>query len=156
MIGPFHGGHCDDVNVSMAYSSMTIDANDWTIHVAPQPVYDHISGPHRRIDLSLHLKVAEATVVAPHGILGQAYDGDGLAVNGRQDVYPASGEFTTSAMAEGAIEGTADDYEMASPFEYTFRYTRFGLKSASPRDASQFKRLKTMSRCGTNLVSAAE
>lgn len=156
LIGPFHGGYCDGVNVSMAYSSMTVDAGDWTIKVAPQPVYEHISGPRRRIDLSLHLNVPESTLVAPHGILGQAYDGDGLAVNGRQDTYPASGEFTTAAMAEGAIEGTADDYEMASPFEHDFRYARFGLKSAAPRDASRFKRVKTLSRSGTNVISAAE
>ena len=78
------------------------------------------------------------------------------APNGRQGVYPASGEFTTSAMAEGAIEGATDDYEMTSPFEYKFRYVRFGLQSASPRDVSKLKRVKSRTIGGTNLVRRSD
>ena len=33
------------------------------------------------------------------------------------DTYPDAGTFTTSAQAEGAIEGTADMYEVFSPFD---------------------------------------
>ncbi|EOD06734.1 hypothetical protein EMIHUDRAFT_372180, partial [Emiliania huxleyi CCMP1516] len=45
---------------------------------------------------------------------------------GKQDVYPESGRIATSAMAEGAIEGTAGMYEVASPFATAFAFSRFG------------------------------
>ena len=44
---------------------------------------------------------------------------------GQVDVYPWSGSFQTSAMAEGAIEGVASMYEMPSPFETRFAFSRF-------------------------------
>merc|ERR1712060_604263 len=55
-----------------------------------------------------------------------------------KDVYPAQGEYTTNAMAEGAIEGDASQYEMPSPFATSFAYSRFGLESAPPRNTSKF------------------
>jgi hypothetical protein len=44
---------------------------------------------------------------------------------------------TTSAMGEGAIEGVAADYEMASKFATHFKYSRYGLTEAKPRDISK-------------------
>jgi len=41
------------------------------------------------------------------------------------DVYPEEGRFTTSAMAEGSIEGDAAMYEVASPYETRFAFSRF-------------------------------
>ena len=48
--------------------------------------------------------------IAPHGIIGQSFDGSMIAVSGKLDDYGDRPEFTTSAQAEGAIEGTAADY----------------------------------------------
>ena len=49
--------------------------------------------------------------VAPHGLIGQTYDGDGLGVIGKTDDYKTRDNVvTTSAMGEGAIEGDASDY----------------------------------------------
>ena len=157
-LGPFHRAQCDDVNATMAYSSLTVETGDWTIKISPQPVHDRISGPLRRIDVSLQLNVPEGAMpVAPHGILGQAYDADGLAVSGNQDVYPKTGEeFTTSAMAEGALEGTADDYLMDSPFAFQFPYARFGSARAYPREHSGFRRTSHAQSGATTLTSAAE
>ena len=47
-----------------------------------------------------------AARVAPHGLLGQEFDG--LHIDGKRDDYvpDAEGIFTTSAQAEGAIEGS--------------------------------------------------
>ena len=61
------------------------------------------------------------------GLLGQSFSGDGKR-DGKRDVYPAAGRFTTSAMAEGAIEGTAAMYEVASPHATDFAFSRFDAK----------------------------
>ena len=60
--------------------------------------------------------------VAPHGLLGQTFDGDGVAIDGAIDDYSAK-EVVTKAMGEGAIEGVAADYELpsASPFSTKFK-----------------------------------
>ena len=89
------------------------------LDVAFQPLYD-----------------VERDVVAPHGIIGQAYDGDELAVDGKMDTNRA-GETTTEAQAEGAIEGTWEDYIVPTPFSTDFKYSRFDAKSAQPRDVAK-------------------
>ena len=76
--------------------------------------------------------------VAPHGLLGQGFDGDGVPLNGRQDTYTKKArgfsELTTHAAAEGAIEGTIEDYRLPSPFATAFRYSRFDAKGAVARE----------------------
>merc|ERR1719424_2671978 len=81
--------------------------------------------------------------VHPHGIIGQAWDGDGLAVDGETDKFPAfrpspdaAAEFTTTAMAKGAIEGVPSDYKMPSAYMTAFKYSRFGVTKAPPRDVA--------------------
>ena len=49
-------------------------------------------------------------------------------------------EMTTSALAEGAIEGSAVDYEMKAPYDVDFKFSRFRMQSAQPRDVRLFKR----------------
>ena len=83
-------------------------------------------------------RVAESAFkLPPHGIVGQGWDGDGKAIDGEQDAFPASGEFTTYAQAGGAIEGVASDYKVATPFATDFKYSRFDAKSAEPRDVAK-------------------
>merc|ERR1712087_896816 len=79
---------------------------------------------------------ADEDVVAPHGIFGQAYDGDKLAVDGAMDVERDT-ETSTKAQAEGAIEGTWTDYKMQSKFATDFKYARFDVSSAKHRDVSK-------------------
>ena len=47
------------------------------------------------------------------------------------------GVFTTTAMGEGAIEGSVADYEVQAPFETSFRFGRFSAERAPPRDVSE-------------------
>ena len=44
----------------------------------------------------------------------------------------------TTAMGEGAIEGTADDYVVdgTDPFSTKFKFSRYGLSYAPPRNVS--------------------
>jgi hypothetical protein len=60
-------------------------------------------------------------------------------------------QVTTKAMAEGAIEGSAADYEMPSRFATDFRFSRFGKRAARPRDTSrlQGKRVKNSGVAGS-------
>ena len=50
---------------------------------------------------------------------------------GLLDKYPAAGNFTTVAMAEGAIEGEAALYEMRSPYSTHFAFSRFDEQDAA-------------------------
>ena len=45
-------------------------------------------------------------------------------------------EITTEAQAEGAIEGAGDDYKVADFFSTDFKYRRFGIAEAAPRNIS--------------------
>ena len=96
----------------------------FTSRVAGNHVYDWISGPKHRIDISFSAGGDAATRALPHGIIGQSFR-DVSARHGRVDSYPSSGSFTTSAMAEGAIEGEAAQYEVSTPHATTFVFSRF-------------------------------
>ena len=52
------------------------------------------------------------------------------------DTYPRYGEFVTDAQAEGAIEGTFEMYEMNSPFETDFAFSRFRSTRAPSRSVN--------------------
>jgi len=96
----------------------------------------------KRLDLSFsQLDKNAAAKVAPHGLVGQTFDGDKIAVDGAQDDY--SGKVVvTKAMGEGAIEGTASDYTVKSPYSTEFVYSRFSAEAAIPRDVSTLAGLK--------------
>jgi len=93
--------------------------------VQSRPVFDRVEGPRHRLDLSLRPLLPEARLAEwPHGLIGQSFDGDATPRQGKQDDYNAPVVWTT-AQAEGAIEGVADDYRVASPFVTEFRFSRF-------------------------------
>jgi hypothetical protein len=94
------------------------------------------------LDIELYpLYDADKDPVAPHGIFGQAYDDDDLAIDGTIDKATAV-EMTTKAQGEGAIEGVIADYRVAAPFATTFKYSRFDAVSAPHRDTSKLTGLK--------------
>ena len=51
------------------------------------------------------------------------------------DEYPPAGSITTSALAEGAIEGAASDYEVASAYSTDFAFSRFHAEKGGPLSA---------------------
>ena len=75
-------------------------------------------------------------LVAPHGLLGQGFDG--LHIDGKMDNYVPDerGVFTTYAQGEGAIEGSVEDYIVDRPFSTDFKFGRFDAATALPRDVS--------------------
>jgi len=95
------------------------------------------------------------TRVAPHGLMGQSYDGDSVAVIGAVDKYKGD-EVSTSAMGEGAIEGVAKDYEMADKFGTRFAFSRFGKASAAPRNVSALSGMKVKANPASVEAKAAD
>ena len=117
---------CGDLGIQMRYSSATFMFREaWTVVVRGNHVYDRVTGPTHRLDLTFKEAAGAAARTLPHGIIGQSFSSSAPR-QGKQDVYPESGRVATSAMAEGAIEGTAATYEVASPFGTEFAFSRFG------------------------------
>jgi hypothetical protein len=116
---------CGASGATTAHSSAVFALPEWEVSVKSRPVYGRIDGPRYRLDLSLRPLLPEARLAEwPHGLIGQSFDGDARPRRGKQDDYNAPVVWTT-AQAEGAIEGVADDYRVASPFATAFRFSRF-------------------------------
>jgi len=100
----------------------------------------------KRVDFSL-ASIGGDNPVA-HGLLGQTFDNDDVAVDGALDNYTGtliSGNerighrvVTTQAMGEGAIEGVPQDYEIdpSNPFSTEFKFSHFNSPVPAPRNAS--------------------
>jgi len=140
VLGPHQDRRIDNVYLRMDYASLHVHDDEFEIIVQPKPfrLERNVVGMTHRLDLAIKPRVAEAAfTVPPHGIIGQGWDGDNKAIDGERDEFPESGEFTTYAMAKGAIEGTPNDYKVATPFATDFKYSRFGAASAEPRNAAK-------------------
>lgn len=140
---------CGDMAMKMDMASATFSLRNWTVTVRGNHVYGRISGPSHRLDVGIHGSGDAAARCLPHGIVGAchiragqrrsvaAVFTSGIAVSlgqsfasatprtGKIDEYPRAGSITTSAMAEGAIQGTAAMYELPSPYQTRFAFSRF-------------------------------
>ena len=110
--------------IAVRFSSAEFTTGGWTAVVRGNWVYNRISGPAHRLDVSLRARGGVAARHLPHGIIGQSF-ASAEPRQGRVDEYPDSGTFRTSAMAEGAIEGEAAMYEVAAPHATKFAFSRF-------------------------------
>lgn len=129
----------DNIVLSTDYSTLTVFSPEFEILITPRffRLERNVFGLHHRLDVQTKLRVKEeALKVHPHGIIGQSWDGDDMAIDGEVDKFPESGEFTTYAMAKGAIEGTPMDYKMPSAYATNFKYSRFDATEAPIRDVS--------------------
>ena len=116
----------------------------WTINADSKyyPLREK-NGDKHRLDIHFESKTSKLGKVAPHGLIGQTFDFDGTAVDGARDNYDDM-VVTTRAMGEGAIEGSANDYEISSAdaFSSAFKYSRWGLPEAAPRNISVLTGMK--------------
>jgi len=140
---------CGGLNASVDHSTATFQVapfegsthwgTPWTVVVHGDRVHDQVSGPHHRLDLELSLSHSLSHTAPPivHGLIGQSFaDPPGQPRMGMLDTYPDAGTFTTSAQAEGAIEGTADMYEVFSPFDTDFAFSRFAGEAVGAQTAA--------------------
>jgi len=110
---------CKETEVKTKYSTVYVTTPNFKLTLKPNRVYNHNKGATKRLDVSIHrLKNEKA-----HGIIGQSYDRP--YKNGNQDIYPLEGTFKTFAMAEGVIDGTAEDYEVKDVHSTDFKYSIF-------------------------------
>jgi hypothetical protein len=110
-------------------------------------------------DKDLVSKFGHSTLghIAPHGTIGQSFDGSSIAVGGKVDKYGFGLEMTTSAQAEGAIEGVFTDHKVDSPFSTTFKYSHFDVHShVAPRNVSLLAGAKAAATTGDLSASAVE
>lgn len=149
---PMRDGAEGEAQIEVEYSTLHFRTRDWHVRVTANPVYARVRGPTHRLDLSFRPSPRLASAMlwradggeCIHGLVGQSFGSPLAPREGRRDVYPSSPastqevlallrrvdapapplvEFTTSAMAEGAIDGEARDYELASPRSTAFRFT---------------------------------
>jgi hypothetical protein len=103
------------------------------------------------LDTSFRALNTTMPAVAPHGLIGQSFDGSKLTVHGKQDNYGRGRLFKTSAQAEGAIEGTYLDYIVAGPFATSFKFSRFGGHTpVAPRNVAALTGRKEPKVVGVN------
>lgn len=135
-----------NMRVSLKQETVAVVAQGWSINVTRKPIFNYLSGPSRfRYDFAF--APTSRVVCYPHGLIGQSYDGDGYAINGRRDKYDTGASvIRTAAMAEGAIEGSAEDYELFTPHardRFAFRHSRFdrvATEHCAPRDTTQLQK----------------
>uniref|UniRef100_A0A7S3EVJ9 Uncharacterized protein n=1 Tax=Haptolina ericina TaxID=156174 RepID=A0A7S3EVJ9_9EUKA len=146
----------ENVRVELRAKTLRVGTGQWLTTSAST-----VSKPHpNKLRMNVEMRPTyqqRRDPVAPHGLLGQSYDRDGRAVHGRRDDYSRlddgrlttsrrssfrgdSGVITTRARAEGAIEGCAEDYRVASDFATAFRFSRFDAVRASTRNVSALNR----------------
>merc|ERR1712099_37728 len=129
----------DNLHVQfVSKNKLRVKTDKWEMSATKSPFpFPHLNKGKILLDVEIAaLYDADNDIVAPHGIFGQAYDGDKIAVDGAMDVERDT-ETHTKAQAEGAIEGTWADYKMDSKFTTQFKYTRFDATSAKHRDVSK-------------------
>jgi hypothetical protein len=151
-------------------AKLRIITSEWNLVVRALSIRG--AGLKKRLDLVVTPSAGRdpsKDTVAPHGLLGQAWDGDGIAVDGKTDGGLFAKAITrmsllgkvekvkTVANAEGAIEGVESDYIVApaggDPYATKFKFSRFGLSYAPPRNVSQLtgvKKLATSHSAGVN------
>ena len=134
---------CGDLRIGMTVSTATFTLGNWSITVRGNHVYDWISGPKHRLDVSFTARGDAAARSLPHGIIGQSFSTSSPR-HGRVDEYPEAGSFTTvdeypetgtREKKKGAIEGEAALYEMLSPHSTHFAFTRFDEPESAPHKA---------------------
>lgn len=123
-------------------TALMVTGGLWQTSVWSKPYPNAAANPGKSL-LNIQIEPlydADSDPVAPHGLIGQSWDGDGRATNGLMDDYTES-EVTTKAMGEGAVEGKAFEYKMKHKFATHFKYSRFDATAARHRDVSKLEQI---------------
>ena len=119
-INSYNNFTCYDTFMRTYYSTSIINTPQWEISIVSLDVFGYVNGPPKNINVKFK-KIKEGGTV--HGIIGQSFMFS-KPIYGKMDNYPTHGTYTTTAMAEGAIEGVPDDYIVKNDFdeEFNFKY----------------------------------
>ena len=144
------------VSVSSVGRTLVVSAGGWEMSATNAPFpFANLNKGKVLLDIALKpLYDVEKDPVAPHGLIGQSWDGDDADYEGARDL-DRSAETTTKAQGEGAIEGVLAEYQLPSAFATEFKYSRFGVSTPTPpRDVSKLTGRK-IAKGGHNSASAA-
>ena len=162
---PWEEATYDDVRVSTRQLTVSVQTAAWTVEVTTKPIYGlvppllnntHIHGRweenQHRLDILIQGAFPQADA---HGVIGQSFR-DATRRDGALDSYDIESApnkansdgylpaMTTSAQAEGAIDGVHTDYKLEDVRATAFAYSRFDLK-AGPRPLGQSNRTASTS-----------
>ena len=141
----------DDVSIETRMLTVSVESPMWTVNITSKPIYGlvqpllnetHVHGhwqeDQRRFDILIHGTFPQPDA---HGIVGQSYR-DTSVRNGKLDEYGIDAfggtttqpdsegmlpPLTTSAQAEGAIEGVYTDYRLHNMWSTDFVFSKFRL-----------------------------
>lgn len=118
----------EDVNVTaVSGSKVVVRAASWEVSLTRRLLYKPLpeSKTKNFLDISVRRVYKDPKALASHGVIGQSFDPKHrIAKDGKLDDY-SKDEVTTTAQAEGAIEGVYTDYMVAAPYQTTFKYSLF-------------------------------
>ena len=154
----------DDVRVSTRFLTVLVETAAWTVEVTAKPIYGlvppllnntHIHGrweeDQKRFDISVRGAFPSPEA---HGIVGQSFR-DAVRRDGAVDNYDiedapekanADGylpPMTTSAQAEGAIDGVYTDYQLDHALSTAFAFSRYDRVSGLPRVTASHRTAST-------------
>jgi len=164
LLSPWEKLTVDDITIETRMLSARVESAAWEIEVTSRPIYNlvapllnetHVHGHweegQRRLDISIRGAFPQPDA---HGIVGQSYQ-DERVRNGRLDEYGID-EFgnnktaltnsdsdgflpplTTSAQAEGAIEGVHTDYKVNGRWSTDFAFSRFERAARAVQPSSK-------------------
>ena len=103
----------------------------WEVNVTRRGLFKPLPTSKTKHFLDISFKAFAAIHArAAHGLIGQSFSRTEKR-DGRVDNY-TDAEVTTSAQAEGAIDGVHTDYELREPFQTDFKFSRFGKNFVPP------------------------
>jgi len=118
----------EDVNITaVSGSKVVVRAASWEVSLTRRLLYKPLpeSKTKNFLDLSVRRVYKDPKALASHGVIGQSFDPKHrITKDGKLDDY-SKDEVTTTAQAEGAIEGVYTDYMVAAPYQTTFKYSLF-------------------------------
>ena len=148
----------DDVKIETRMLTASVESAAWQVNVTSKPIYglvqplfnethvhDHWAEDQKRLDVLIHGAFPQPDA---HGIVGQSYR-DATVRHGKLDEYGISTTpqlanadgmlppMTTSAQAEGAIEGVPPDYKLPSPWSTDFAFSRYHHVGTQPSKATR-------------------
>ncbi len=122
----------EDVSVvATSRVAVAVRAAGWEVRVSRKAIYFALPKSNTGNYLNIDLRRMEAWADPAHGILGQSFGLNRNKTDGKLDDYGNLDEVTTSAQGEGAIEGVIGDYRITTPFNTTFKFSRFDAKRQS-------------------------
>ena len=157
----------DGLKIETRMLTASVVTPTWSVNVTSKPIYGLVAPYHnntyesfhgkwqveqRRLDISIKGDFPQPDA---HGIIGQSYQDD-LPRHGKRDEYgvenidlgPATSDgwlpaMTTSAQAEGAIEGVYTDYKLhadeheSNVWTHAFKFSRYKYPSKHTEESNK-------------------